>query len=463
MSDADDKAREAAARGLPDWAQGWVPLRAAVTPQLGWARADASIYVPPVIGHIANAARAQLEYRMPDDDEAKLRVQALLPPAEADDAPDTSASAASAPKAGVAVASALAEPAAPPTVCMPAKPTKPTKPARRLQGVRVRVIADEALVRYNADVELLSKRKYKDDAKADRELATALLQRGGRRTVVLGRRWQEGLNRLAEEMPNFAAVIEHVRMSCALVQITGRPLRIAPILLAGNPWLGKTLFATMMADVLGVPRFVLALESAETTSTLTGSDKHWANTEPGQLFRHIVLGEVANPLIVLDELDKATKGSGSSSGYRPATALLGPLEPVTARVLRDKSADLCFDASHVIYIATANRPSSIEGSLLSRFKRFDIEAPDARTAVVIARSVAKSVLVEFGLERRFRPITGEVLQQFALTGSPRIQRQVLEPAIGRAVCDGRWALRVQDLWELADRNEHGSGPGGALQ
>ena len=127
-------------------------------------------------------------------------------------------------------------------------------------------------------------------------------------------------------------------------------------------------------------------------------------------------------------------------------ALLGPLEPVTAKVLRDKSADLCFDASYVIYVATANRLSSIEGSLLSRFKLFHIEEPDARAAVAIARSVANSVLVEFGLGRRFRAITGEVLQQLALVGSPRIQRQVLETTIGRAVCDGRSQLRVPDLW-----------------
>ena len=100
-------------------------------------------------------------------------------------------------------------------------------------------------------------------------------------------------------------------------------------------------------------------------------------------------------------------------GYRPAVALHGPLEALTAKALRDKSADLCFDASHVIYVATANRLSSIEGSLLSRFKLFHIEDPDARAAVAIARSVAQAVLVEHGLQRRFKAIAGEVLQQLA--------------------------------------------------
>ncbi|MEP7298750.1 MAG: AAA family ATPase [Burkholderiales bacterium] len=451
----DDSAHAGAARGLPDWATDWVLLRAVETPQLGRAKADARLYVPAVLGHIANAARARLEYQRPQGDEAKLRVQALLPPVEVDDAPEPKAGAPSVPGTAGTVPAPVVEEAAPRT-----KP-RPTKLPKRLQGLRVRVIAEGALERYSAEIELLSKRKSKDDARADREHAAALLQRGGLRTVVLGRQWQEKLKRLAEEMPNFGAVIEHVRVCCALVRITGRPLHIPPILLGGMPGLGKTLFATRLAEALGVPRFVYALESAETMSTLTGSDKHWSNTEPGQLFRHIVLGEVANPLIVLDELDKATKGSGSSSGYRPATALHGPLEPVTAKALRDKSADLCFDASHVIYIATANRLSSIEGSLLSRFKLFHIEAPDARTAVAIARSVARAVLGEYGLARRFEVVTGEVLQQLAVLGSPRIQRQVLETAIGKAISDGRWALRVQDLWEPRDGAAGGSGLGPA--
>ena len=444
---------------LPAWAETWVLLRPADTPELGGSKVEAKIYVPAAIGHIANAARARLEYQRPQDDEAKLRVQALLPAVEVEDSPETPVSVAAVAKAVAVVSAAVIEPAVPRKSALAMR----AKRAKRLHGIRVRVIGAVALERYSAEIELLSKRKTRDDAKADRELAAALLQRGGLRTVVLGRAWQEGLKRLAQEMPNFAAVIEHVRVCCALVRLTGRPLRIPPFLLAGMPGLGKTLFATRLADVLGVPQFVFPLESAETLATLTGSDKHWANTEPGQLFRHIVLGEVANPVVVLDELDKASQSSGSSSGYRPAMALHGPLEPVTAKALRDKSADLCFDASHVIYIATANRLSSIEGSLLSRFRLFLIEEPDARTAVSIARSVAKAALGEFGLERKFQAITGEVLQQLALLGSPRVQRRVLEAAIGRAVCDGRWGLRVRDLWELADQNEPGSEPSGALQ
>ena len=426
---------------LPRWATDWVLLRTVETVQLGLSKIQASIYVSPTIGHIANAARARLAYQGPECDEAKeLRVQALLPAVDVEDSPKSLANVSSLSRKVSSIPAAFTESSLSP------KNSKSTKPTKRLHGVRVRVVSKEALERHSADIELLCKHKSKDDAKADREMAAALLQRGGLRTVLLGRGWQERLTSLVDEMPNFGAAIEHVRASCTLAQITGGPLRIAPMLLIGMPGLGKTLFAIRLAEALGLPKFVYALEGAETASTLTGSDKHWANTEPGQLFRHIVLGEVANPMVVLDELDKARRGFGDSGSYRPAMALLGPLEPVTAKVLRDKSADLCFDASYVIYIATANRLSSIEGSLLSRFKLFHIEEPDARAAVAIARSVAKSVLVELGLGRRFKAITGEVLQQLALGGSPRIQRHVLETAIGRAVCDGRWQIRVQDLW-----------------
>ncbi|MEP7299269.1 MAG: AAA family ATPase, partial [Burkholderiales bacterium] len=403
-----------ATRPLPSWALDWVMLRKTEHALPGSPSANVQLYVPVTIGQVANDARLRLSFRDHGDDVGKLRALALLSPLptngktdQADLPIDASPSLPAHRKPAVSPAVAAAP--GPGASAPAAKPRSPV----RLPGVRVRIMTDEALQRYRAELEVLGKRKSRDDAKGDRELSAALVARGGLRTVVLARTWRAGLDRLAADMPNFATVVAQVRRCCTVARLTGRPLHIAPFLLAGTPGLGKTLFATRLAGALAVPQFVYALDSAETMATLTGSDKHWANTEPGQLFRLIVLGEVANPVVVLDELDKASRGSGSSSSYRPATALHGPLEPLTAKALRDKSADLCFDASHVIYIATANRLSSIEGSLLSRFKLFHIEEPDARTAVAIARSVARSVLGEFGLARRFEAVTGEVLQQLA--------------------------------------------------
>ena len=249
----------------------------------------------------------------------------------------------------------------------------------------------------------------------------------------------------------FAPVIEQVYGCCAVSEFVKAPLRVRPMLLVGLPVLGKFCFAARLADVIGVPRFFYAMDAAETISTLAGSDKHWANSEPGQLFRLILLGEVANPVIVLDELDKAPGGgSGNdSSRCRPANALHGVLELETARALRDKSADIVFDASHAIYVATANKLSTIDGALLSRFTLFHIEAPNARAAVSIARSVARSAFEEFRLVDKFDRIAGEVLQQLASLGNPRLQQKALEAAIGQAVCSGRRALALRDLTAFA--------------
>jgi hypothetical protein len=91
---------------------------------------------------------------------------------------------------------------------------------------------------------------------------------------------------------------------------------------------------------------------------LTGADKHWSMAEEGHLYRLIVQGEFANPVVVLDELDKADW----TGQYRPANALHALLEAETARNLRDKCVELTFDASYTVYIATASALSSIDPS-----------------------------------------------------------------------------------------------------
>lgn len=171
------------------------------------------------------------------------------------------------------------------------------------------------------------------------------------------------------------------------------------------------------------------------------------------LHKLILLGEDANPVIVLDELDKTNAGST----YRPANALHAVLEPVTARVLRDKSVDLAFDASYAVYVATANRLSATDASLLSRFELFHIEPPDARGSVAIARSIGREVWAALKLARRIHAPSGEVIQQLALLRDPRRMHKVLRAALGRVVIAGRSRMTSSDLVGAVDVT---SGEGG---
>jgi ATP-dependent Lon protease len=295
-----------------------------------------------------------------------------------------------------------------------------------------------------------------EEKKTELKMLDALLARGEMRAVGMPKSWRARLAALRADMPHFGAVIDRIEACLALAEFTRTPARLPPMLLAGPPGVGKTHFATRLAAVLGVPSFVYALESAETTSVLSGAEKHWSNSEAGQLWKLIVLGEYANPVVVLDELDKSPRGTNH---YKPASALHALLDRVTAGSLRDKSVDLEFDASYVTYIGTANRLSPIEASLLSRFELFHVEEPGPRASVAIARSICRAVLAELKLERRFAVPAGEVVQQLALLGGPRQMHKAIRAGLGRAVLAGRSSVTVADLLDGAPGAEAGGGDG----
>jgi len=264
-----------------------------------------------------------------------------------------------------------------------------TRKRRDAGGQAVPVISAVAITERRKGVELRIKYSS-EEKKTEMRSMDDLLARGETRLVGLRKDWRARIALMRSDMPHLSKVIDRIEACCALAAFARQPLRIPPLLLVGPPGVGKTHFAKCVADLLGVPTFIYALESAETVSALTGSEKHWSNSEAGQLFRLIVQGEFANPLVVLDELNKANSGG---SRYRPANALHAVLEPSTAQQLRDKCIDLTFDASYTVYIATANRLSTIDASLLSRFELFHVDAPGPRAAVSIARAVGQQPLV----------------------------------------------------------------------
>ena len=407
-----------------------------------------TVLVPLALAQTLNEARREL-YDKRSRPEAWERACAVqTPPAPPEDEPDLDPEDSAAELRAVRERMAASAPVPEPTA-VPAPVAGPTTRRRRTAaGHAVQVISAAPITERRNGVELRVKFNS-EEKKTEIKAMNALLARGETRVVGLKPDWRARLARMRADMPHLRKVIERIEACCALAAFSRQPLRIPPMLLVGPPGVGKTYFANCVADLLGVPQFVYALESAETVSVLTGSDKHWWNSEPGQLFKLIVQGEYANPVVILDELDKVTTGGNH---YRPANALHAVLEPSSAKELRDKSADLLFDASYTVYVATANRLSPIDASLRSSFELFYIDEPDPRAAVALARAIGHQLLRELKLTRRFDKPAGEVVQQLALLGSPRQMHKVLTAAIGRAVVSGRTRVAVADLFDDTQRN-----------
>ncbi|MDR3453336.1 MAG: AAA family ATPase [Rhodoferax sp.] len=290
----------------------------------------------------------------------------------------------------------------------------------------------------------------------DYKLYLALKQRGPLRRLAAPDDPATALAALRESQPHFGAVIDLVAAQLALAQQSERAFALPPILLVGEAGVGKTHFALKLGNALGTQVRRQAFDNDQTGAALLGSDRKWGNTSYGVVFDQVVLGEYANPIIVLDEIDKARR---DYTAQDPLASLLTLLEPVTSNCVRDISTNFEFDASQVIWIATANDARRISAPLRSRFREFHIDMPTPEQALQMAPGIVKSVIKSLALQDFALPGRDIVVRVAHL--SPREIRQAIEPAVGHALANGRLHLRINDLpKELQDGRD---GAGGSAQ
>jgi len=273
-----------------------------------------------------------------------------------------------------------------------------------------------------------------------RALYEKMLRLGGQRFAVKPSGLPQ-MQTLFEELPNFGEVLEHIRRQLALCVDSQDDIELMPILLLGDPGIGKTHFARRVSQLLGTGYGFVPMSSLTAGWVLSGASSQWKNAKPGKVFDTFLNGEYANPVLVVDEIDKAS----ADGQYDPLGALYELLETQTATRFTDEFAEIPIDASGAVWFATANDAARIPEPLLNRMNVYEIEAPDAEGSARIAHAIYRELRDSHDWGRRFPETPADLVVEKLSVLTPREMRRAVQAAFGNAKVAGRDELRPEDV------------------
>lgn len=183
-----------------------------------------------------------------------------------------------------------------------------------------------------------------------------------------------------------------------LTGLIGKPIvRLQPILLVGEPGGGKSRFARRLGEILGLTTWQVDATQAD-GSSLGGTDRRWHSSECCHPLLAIARGRIANPLIIIDELEKAATRTDYG---RLWDCLLGLIEPETARRYPDPALQIPLDLSHINYVATANTLDPLPMPLRDRFRIVIFPKPTLKDLDALLPTLIKTLATERGIDKRW--------------------------------------------------------------